>query len=402
MRIDKRVAMRIGFFVNQYHVPSGTFFRREAAALEAAGEHIVRISLRDADGAPADAHPVHCLLGTRERHAALATSSLLSLSTPLRVARAMKLAAKLARHADKPWMATVQLAEAVRLKQLADREKLDHIHVHFGTNSTSVALLCRALGGPTFSFTAHGPEEFDHQDTLSVRLKCAEASAVVAVSSYGKSQLHRLMPVDAWHRVHVVPCVVDPMYVDGLVTKTPTVKRLVSVGRLAEQKGQLTLVHAAALLKERLSDFTIDVVGDGELRPILEREIARLGVQQHVNLLGWATPTDVKSHFENARALVLPSFAEGLPVVLMEAMATQRAAISTYIAGIPELLDATCGHVVPAGDVAALADAMHAVLTATPASLDAMGKIGRARVMERHVPHVAASLLQRMFAEAKS
>jgi glycosyltransferase involved in cell wall biosynthesis len=156
------------------------------------------------------------------------------------------------------------------------------------------------------------------------------------------------------------------------------------VGRLSEQKGQLLLLEAAAEVAATAPDFRLTLVGDGELRAPTERRIAELGLGDVVEITGWADEAEVRRRILAARALVLASFAEGLPVVIMEAMALRRPVISTWVAGIPELVDADCGWLVPAGDAGALAGAMRAALSAPPERLAAMGRAGRARVEARH------------------
>ena len=136
------------------------------------------------------------------------------------------------------------------------------------------------------------------------------------------------------------------------------------------------------------------LVGDGDLRPQVEERIVAHGLHDHVELAGWASAAGVADRLRAARAMVLPSSAEGLPVVVMEALALGRPVVSTFVAGIPELLDGSCGWRVPAGDPAALADALVEVLQADPARLDDMGQVGRARVATRHRASAEAARLR--------
>jgi glycosyltransferase involved in cell wall biosynthesis len=127
------------------------------------------------------------------------------------------------------------------------------------------------------------------------------------------------------------------------------------------------------------------IAGDGPLRPEIERRIRELGLEDHVELTGWLTNSQVRAELRGARALILPSFAEGLPVVLMEALALGRPVVTTYIAGIPELVaDKTCGWLVPAGSVEHLACAIKQCLNAPDAFIEIMGAAGRKRVLEQH------------------
>jgi glycosyltransferase involved in cell wall biosynthesis len=159
-------------------------------------------------------------------------------------------------------------------------------------------------------------------------------------------------------------------------------------------------VQAAAQLIRRGVALKLVLAGDGELRSEIEAAIRGLGIEAHVRITGWISSERVRDELLGARALVLPSFAEGLPVVIMESMALGRPVISTFIAGIPELvLDGVQGWLIPAGDVDALAGAMQACLQAEPQCLLAMGRAARARVLERHHVDVEAGRLKRLFGD---
>ncbi|MFC7408443.1 glycosyltransferase [Hydrogenophaga atypica] len=277
---------------------------------------------------------------------------------------------------------------------------MQHIHAHFGTNSAEVVMLTHALGGPAYSFTVHGPEEFDKPEALHLREKMTSARFVVAISSYGRSQLYRWLPHAHWHKVEVVHCGLDKAFHEVPAVHVPAAPRLVCVGRLCEQKGQLLLVRAAALVKARGIPFEVILAGDGEMRPQIQQEVTRLGLGGQVHITGWVSSARVRDELLAARALVLPSFAEGLPVVIMEAMALRRPVLSTYVAGIPELvLNGETGWLFPAGDVEALASAMAACLAAPTGELDAMGEAGRERVLARHDVDTEAAKLAALFAK---
>jgi len=272
--------------------------------------------------------------------------------------------------------------------------QVDHLHVHFGTNPATVAMLCRELGGPPFSFTAHGPEEFNKPNWIHLAEKIASANFVVGVSAFGRAQVMRHCACSDWSKVEVVRCGVDASFLSREPTPVPTARRLLFVGRLSEQKAPTLLVEAAAQLKRRGLEFELIMLGDGPLRPQLEAQIAELGLAEHVKLLGWASGPTVVSWLEQSRALVLPSFAEGLPVVLMEALAMQRPVISTIVAGIPELVVAgETGWLVPAGAVRELTDAMASALSASPEALSTLGRRGRDRVLRDHDSTANARLL---------
>jgi glycosyltransferase involved in cell wall biosynthesis len=140
------------------------------------------------------------------------------------------------------------------------------------------------------------------------------------------------------------------------------------------------------------------LVGDGPLRGQIETLIDRLRLQDYIEITGWATNVEVQQSILNAQIMVLPSFAEGLPVVFMESLALGRPVLSTYVAGIPELVKpGECGWLVPSGSVDALADAMRQVLNTPISELERMGKIGAERVAKLHDAKVEAGRLMELF-----
>lgn len=395
---------RIAYLINQYPKVSHSFVRREVHALEAAGMTVERFAVRGWSDTMVDAQDQQEQSRTRY----LLQGGLLPLvpavvaallRTPVRFVRAALQTWRLARRSDRSRLVHwVYLAEACLLKQWLHASGATHLHAHFGTNSAELALLCHTLGGPSYSFTVHGPEEFDKPAALHLLDKMMAARFVVAISSYGRSQLFRSLPHAMWRKVKVVHCGLDKAFHDRPAVPVPAAPRLVCVGRLCEQKGQLLLVQAAALLQARGLAFEIVLAGDGEMRRDIELEVARHGLQRQIRITGWISSAEVRAELLAARALVLPSFAEGLPVVIMEAMALRRPVLSTYVAGIPELVQhGRHGWLFPAGDVAVLADAMAECLSTPVQALEAMGEAARLRVLERHDVDTEAAKLLTLF-----
>ena len=277
------------------------------------------------------------------------------------------------------------LLEACLLAERMAARGVRHLHNHIGENSAAVAMLASAMGGVPYSLTIHGPPEFDRPTLLALDEKIARARFVVAVSDFGRSQLFRWCESRHWDKIKVVHCGVNGTFLRHPAVPVPPRPRMVSVGRLAEQKGQLLLIDAAAELAGEGIDFELVLIGDGPMRDQLQQRIERLGLASRVRLAGWMSSEQVRDELVSSRAMVLPSFAEGLPVVIMEALALSRPVISTYIGGIPELVrHGENGWLVPAGSVAELARAMREAILATPERLTEMGRVGAARVAERH------------------
>jgi glycosyltransferase involved in cell wall biosynthesis len=234
--------------------------------------------------------------------------------------------------------------------------------------------------------TVHGPHDFLSAEQWGLGAKISASAATVCISDFGKSQCMLFAPAGSWNRLHVVRCGLDGSFLDVAPPPHPETPRLVCVGRLGPEKGQLLLVQAAATLRDRGLPVEVVLVGDGPLRREIEDSAIRLGVSERVRVVGWQDSSQVRRGIEESRALVLPSFAEGIPVVLMEAMALRRPVISTYVGGIPELVrPGENGWLVPAGSVEDLARAMAEAILATPEELDRMGSLGRSLVLERHV-----------------
>ncbi|WP_194788847.1 glycosyltransferase [Pseudomonas sp. UFMG81] len=383
--------MRIAYFINQYPKVSHSFIRREILALERQGLEIRRIALRGWDAELQDDEDLEERSKTRYVlqggvKALLRPVWQVLRAQPKRFFSTLCLALRLGRRADRPWpYHLVYLAEACQLLLWLQEDGVSHVHAHFGTNSTEVVMLASALGGPAYSFTVHGPEEFDKPQFLHVGEKVRHAAFVNAVSSYGRSQLFRWVAHEHWDKVRVVHCGLERSFHDVPAVAAPAAPRLVCVGRLCEQKGQLLLLEAARLLAAQGVAFELVLAGDGEMRAQLEALIARHGLQAQVRITGWISSAQVREEILAARALVLPSFAEGLPVVIMEAMALRRPVLTTYVAGIPELVrPGENGWLFPAGAVQELAAAMADCLAQPPEVLQRMGEAAYQRVLERH------------------
>lgn len=383
--------VKIAYILNTYPQPSQSFIRRELKGLERLGLSVDRIAMRRSDLPLKDPQDKAELGRTRYVLEAGKMALLLSLLRVIvgrpgpfwaawKVAMGLGAVSPLGRMRH-----LIYLVEACHVLRLVQARGVEHMHAHFGTNAAAVAMLVRVLGGPSYSFTVHGPEEFDAVHSLSLARKMERAAFTVAVSSYGRSQLCRWLPHDAWDSVKVVHCGIDPemfpepgpMPEDGL--------RLVNIGRLSEQKGQLILMPVMSRVVEDVPEAHLTLIGDGELCGALEAEIAERGLQGNVTLAGWQTEDEVRAALAGCHALVLPSFAEGLPMVIMEAMAAGRPVISTYVAGIPELVqEGVTGWLVPAGDDVALAAAVMALEAMSAEERAELGRAGRARVLERH------------------
>ena len=395
---------KIAYFMNSYPMTSTTFIRREIEALERGGLSITRYAVRHWDGQLVDPDDINEQKKTQylltQNTIGLLTGFLLELFTnPAGIIRALG-----------PWFTLIRnarggivrhfayLLQAASLRRRSKLDRIDHIHVHFATNATAVAMLSRIMGGPSYSFTVHGPDELADAPLLSFPSKIKHAAFVAAITHFCKSQLIRFSSIQYSSKIEIVHCGLELSH----FTKTtiPQNNTFVCVGRLCPQKGQAQLPAAVAALKDDYPDLKVILVGDGESREEVKSEMIRHNVQRHFDMLGWLGNERVRELLTEGKMLLLPSYAEGLPVVIMEALALGRPVISTYIAGIPELVDEQCGWIIPAGSQEALVNALREAMTASSENLSAMAETGRVRIEVAHNIDTEAAKLQLLFQKA--
>jgi len=398
--------MRVAYLVNQYPKVSHSFIRREIHAIEELGFTIDRYSIRPVTNDLVDAADISERSITRAILGAGLSAFVLGIifavaMHPVSFCRALSAAVRMGWGSHRGLLRHLAyLLEACVLLRWLSETNAQHVHAHFGTNAPMVALLCKILGGPSFSFTIHG-SEFDHAYQLSLDEKVAESAFAVTISSFGRSQLYRWCNSLHWDKIHVIPCGLDELFLLEQRIAVSPLRQLVCVARLAPEKGLSTLVQAAELLKAQGHDFQLFLLGDGPIRNDLEQAVAKFSLSGCVHITGWASSAEVRDHILNSRALVLSSYVEGLPVVLMEAMALGRPVISTWVAGIPELVThGVNGWLVPPGDVEALAAAMKEALEAPVEQLEEMGCNGAGKVRENHDARKEAVKLAELFRQS--
>jgi glycosyltransferase involved in cell wall biosynthesis len=395
--------MRVAYFTNQYPAVSHTFIRREIRAMEALGVSVSRFALRTGtnlvDGEDkAEAKITRIVLAASIGE--LSRCCIITLlAQPFTVVSVIGQALIMGRRSDRGILRHLAyVMEAAVLADWCQSDSIQHIHAHFGTNAAAIAMFASRLSRIPYSFTAHGSEEFEKAPLLSLDKKLEHATFAVCVSSFGRSQLMRWSQPAQWQKIAVIHCGLDSAFFEIPVGPTPSNSRLVCVGRLDEHKAQILLVAAARRLDEEGMRCEIVLTGDGPWRQSVEAAIARAELGGSITITGWVSGERVKAEIQAARALVLPSFSENMPVVIMEAMALGRPVISTYVGGIPELVQpAKTGWLVPAGDEVALAQAMHEALTAPVTQLAAMGAIGRRHILEQHDALKEAKKLKTLF-----
>ena len=396
--------MRIAYLINQYPKISHSFIRREILALEQSGAEIMRISLRGWDIELADEEDRTERALTRYVLRAPVSTFLLAVGLmlfhrPIRLLRALGMAWHMSRGSQRPfYVHLIYVAEACRIEPWLRTANIRHLHAHFGTNSAEVAMFVHLLGGPHWSFTMHGPEDFEHAAALHLADKVDDCTFAAVVCWFGRAQMLLALKPQNWRKLHVVECGLDSEFGNEPATTEALPRRFVCVARISAEKGHFILLEAALLLAAQGVDFKLILAGDGPLRSQIEAQIAQHNLADKVQLTGWLSGKQVRDEIRAARALVLPSLAEGLPTVIMEAMALRRPVISTFVAGIPELvLPGENGWLVPASDAVALAGAMRNCLEAPAEVITRMGEAARDRALERHDVNRQAAKLQKLF-----
>jgi colanic acid/amylovoran biosynthesis glycosyltransferase len=382
--------LKIGYLMNSYPMTSTTFIRREMESLEALGVEIKRYAVRHWSEPLVDPIDIQAQSETHYLLTGNATNLLLSFivvffTNPIGLIKGINLWQKVCRNAG--FLSVKHFAyllQATYFYRKSHQDQIEHVHVHFSTNATTVAMIAHAMGGVSYSFTAHGPDEFVDPTTISMHLKVQHAAFVVAISNYCRVQLVRFSSYAYWDKIVIAHCGIHLNEFVPSFTFEADNQSFVCVGRLCPQKAQLLFPPAVAALKSEFPKLHIHLIGDGESRSALEASIKQHQVESFFTLHGWKANIEVREMVKQNRALLLPSFAEGLPVVIMEAFALGRPVISTYIAGIPELVDERCGWMIPAGSIEAISQAIRSALQASPKELTVKGKEGRYRVEREH------------------
>jgi|SRR4051794_15654677 colanic acid/amylovoran biosynthesis glycosyltransferase len=335
----------IGYLTSQYPATSHTFISREVAALRGLGVALDTFSIRlptsaelkdDAIAAESrDTFTVLQLPETRIVGAQLATL----LTDPIGYFRTLGLAL-----GHRPpglrgfGLSLGHFAEAIVLARELRRRGITRLHNHFANSAATVGYLATRMLKMPWSFTMHGISETDYPAGLLLGRKIEAADFVACVSYFGRAQAMRLVTPDHWPKLHVVRCGLPLSDLPGYAASDAAM-RLMAVGRLSPEKGQAGLLEAFAAVSRDHDGIELVLVGDGPEAERLRAQAGELGIAERVRFAGRLSEQDTLRQIAAADILVLPSFMEGLPIVLMEAMAMGTAVIASRVAGIPELVE---------------------------------------------------------------
>lgn len=328
------------------------------------------------------------------------------LRHPARTTSLVRLAISSAR-LDLPLAARrlVHLAYACWSWSAVDGRGVRHFHAHFGQTPATIAWFTASVGSfssrepCTWSFTIHGFQDFADERITRLDLKVRSASFVVCVSDFTRAQLCRVTDPSTWDRFYVVRCGID---LDAFPYRPPPPvrrrARIVTVARLSPEKGHFTLLAAIRELIEHGVDVDLRIVGGGPAGPSIERAAALLGVDDRVTLPGELDPPQIAEELAGADLFCLPSFAEGIPVSIMEAMAVGVPVVTTYVGGIPELaIDDETALVVPASNSDELAGAIRR-LVEDENLRNRLASTARRLVQDRHDVQRNGEMLRALFA----
>ena len=395
----------LAYVTSTYPAASHTFILREITALEELGFDILPCAIREPSpdnliGPEERAAHAKTFYVLKSAKAGLPLGLISALKRPKTLWRALKLAVRTAPPGLRAAMKqSFYLAEALILARHLRRAGVVHIHNHFADHSANVSMLTSELSGIPFSYTLHGPNELFEANKWYFAEKTVRARFVACISHFARSQAMYFSDPAHWHKLKIIHCgVVPERYDQGLKRGLETDKaEILFVGRLTAVKGVRVLLQAMEQVRAQNPNVALKIIGDGEDRAHLEDLAKPLG--DAVRFLGYQSQAEVAAAMAAADALVLPSFAEGLPVVLMEALAAATPVICSQVAGVNELVEqGASGFVVPAGDASALA-ARILELATDPARARAMGARGQQKVQAEFDIRTEAARIGALFAD---
>jgi len=443
--------MRIAYLTGEYPRVTDTFIQREVAALRRQGEKegttvhtfSVRSPVAFESLSPAqqkEREQTQYLLPPNPL-AVLSAHLTLLITQPKRYVQAIALAWRTRQLGVRGSLyQLIYFIEAGLLAHQLNCQGIDHLHNHFGDSSCTVAMLASAMGEFGYSLTLHGPGIFFEPYRWRLDEKISRAKFVSCISNFCRSQAMIFAPLEAWPNLHIVHCGVDPqefseqgasaqlasaqsarpqsasaqvasaqlasaqaaVATGNLDNPDSETHRLLYVGRLAAAKGLPILLQSLAELKHTLPTVQLTVVGDGADRNLLTEQVAALGLTEQVDFVGYQSPESVREYLQQSDVFVMSSFAEGVPVVLMEAMMAGLPVVATQIAGVSELVvEGVNGLLVPPSDVVALGDRIQTLLK-DKSLRTRLGQQGQQKVRMEFNIHVEAEKLYRLMANAVS
>jgi glycosyltransferase involved in cell wall biosynthesis len=297
----------------------------------------------------------------------------------------------------------IYFVEAILLADELEKRGIEHVHNHFANSAATVGLLASQYLNLPWSFTIHGTSEFDYPAGLLLGDKIRAARFVACVSQFGRAQAQRCVDPKEWNKLFINRCGIDPSVMPERVPRGANDElRIIAVGRLSREKAFPGLIEAFAAVSKRGLRAHLDIIGDGPERSLVEKHIASYGLNDSCKVWGYLSAPEVLREIAKSDILVMSSLMEGLPVVLMEAMALQVAVVAPRVAGIPELVEhERTGLLYTVSDWAELADCLSRLLQDADLRQQ-LGKQGYKRVLEQHaIDQAVVPIAIRLLGEAE-
>jgi glycosyltransferase involved in cell wall biosynthesis len=392
----KNFNLKLAYLISRYPAISHTFILREITYLRKYGFDIEVASINSPDRESKD-------LTKQERLEAAKTyyikqTSFLrvlmahiktSIFQPIKYLQGLVFALCLAKFdLHKLIYSIFYFIEAIILGNWLIANNIKHLHVHFATPAATVGIIAKQIFDLSFSMTVHGPDEFYDVNNYFLKEKISQSDFVCCISAYAQSQLMKLSDIKDWHKFKVIPLGVEPeKFPPKVFQDSPKCFEILCVGRLVSAKGQAILIKAVSeLIKEGLP-INLSLVGDGPDKKLLEYLVSSQGLSSRITFAGAVNQDKIRDFYNKADIFALSSFAEGVPVVLMEAMAMEIPCISTNIAGIAELIRSEIdGILVPASDIQALKQSI-VMLVQNDVLRKTLAETGRKRVLDKYNLH---------------
>jgi glycosyltransferase involved in cell wall biosynthesis len=337
--------VRMAYLMSQYPAVSHTFFLREVLGLRKLGIEIHTASINKMQPTPIcdDAELAEAgntfYIKEADAVSVLVTVLRVMLLRPVVFFRGLRTTYRLRPQRYGGLLYSMfYFGEALLLGEWMSRMRLRHLHVHFATAVATVGCIAADAYSIPISMMVHGSDEFYDKSLYALPQKIAQASFVLCISDFCRSQLMCLSAPQHWNKLHVVRLGVDPEEFKPAAHTESKATRLLCVGRLVAAKGHLILLESIAQLRNRGLDVHLTLAGDGPLRAELTAWTSEQGLENAIYFAGSCSRSQTRALFDHADIFVLASFAEGVPVALMEAMALELPCVSTQIAGIPELI----------------------------------------------------------------
>jgi len=400
--------LRIGYLISRYPAVSLTFILDEIVRLRRSGIELFVSSINSPD------RDFDSLTDIERKEAqqtyyvkdhgftgALKSFFLVAITRPLGLLKGLIYSIKLARFDFyKLYKNLMYLIEAMMVGIWMQERRLNHIHIHFASQAANVGLILSKIFPYSFSMTVHGPDEFYEVGYYNLSEKVASAKFICCIGYYARSQLMQLSPSDHWEKFEITPLGVDPQkFIPSPKGEIRPAVNILCVGRLVNTKGQHLLLCAAQVLEHSGRKLNVSFVGDGPEKENLLAKMGQMNLKKSVKFLGGLNHDQVVKELQKTDIFVLPSFAEGIPVALMEAMAMEIPCVSSNITGVPELIrDQVDGYLITSSNVDELTEAIRKLIDDSELRKK-IGKSARNRIIEKYNIDKNINILLNVFSD---